>query len=34
MDIIETNEYFGSWQPGTGETLARHLDELHAHVSG
>ena len=34
MDIIETNEYFGSWQPGTVEALARHLDELHATFSG
>jgi beta-galactosidase len=29
MDFIETNEYFGSWHPGTTETLSRHLDELH-----
>ena len=34
MDIIETNEYFGSWQPGTVEALARHLDELHTTFSG
>jgi beta-galactosidase len=29
MDFIETNEYFGSWQTGTTESLSRHLDELH-----
>jgi beta-glucuronidase len=34
MDIIETNEYFGSWQPGTAETLSRHLDELRATFPG
>jgi beta-galactosidase/beta-glucuronidase len=34
MDVIETNEYFGSWQPGTPEALARHLDELHATFPG
>jgi beta-glucuronidase len=30
MDFIETNEYYGSWAPGTAEDAARHLDELHA----
>ena len=30
MDIIETNEYFGSWQQGDAESAARHLDDLHA----
>jgi beta-galactosidase len=30
MDFIETNEYFGSWAPGSAETLADHLDRLHA----
>lgn len=30
MDIIEANEYFGTWQPGTAEDLAKHLDALHA----
>jgi beta-galactosidase len=30
MDFIETNEYFGSWAPGTPEAVAKHLDDLHA----
>jgi beta-galactosidase len=30
MDFIETNEYFGSWAPGSAEELAKHLDRLHA----
>ena len=30
MDIIETNEYYGTWAPGTPEDVARHLDALHA----
>ena len=34
MDIIETNEYFGSWQPGNAEDAARHLDDLHAAFPG
>lgn len=34
MDIIETNEYFGSWHPGTPESLAQHLDALHATFPG
>jgi beta-glucuronidase len=34
MDIIETNEYFGSWQAGTAEDAARHLDDLHAAFPG
>jgi beta-galactosidase len=34
MDFIETNEYFGSWQPGTAENAAKHLDELHATFPG
>jgi beta-galactosidase len=29
MDFIETNEYFGSWAPGSPEAVARHLDDLH-----
>src|SRR3989442_251055 len=29
MDFIETNEYYGSWYPGTAEDVARHLDEIH-----
>jgi beta-glucuronidase len=34
MDIIEVNEYFGTWYPGTLEALAKHLDELHAAFPG
>lgn len=34
MDIIEANEYFGTWAPGNAESLARHLDELHATFPG
>jgi beta-galactosidase len=30
MDFIETNEYFGSWAPGSPEAVAKHLDDLHA----
>jgi beta-glucuronidase len=30
MDFIETNEYYGTWAPGTAEDAAHHLDELHA----
>ncbi len=34
MDFIETNEYYGSWYPGRGEDVARHLDEIHAAFPG
>src|SRR5216684_3528491 len=34
MDFIETNEYFGTWFPGTPEALAKHLDDLHAAFPG
>jgi beta-galactosidase len=34
MDIIEANEYFGTWAPGTIEDLAQHLDTLHATFPG
>ncbi|MGA8068941.1 MAG: glycoside hydrolase family 2 TIM barrel-domain containing protein [Terriglobales bacterium] len=34
MDFIETNEYFGSWEPGSPEDLARHLEDLHAAFPG
>jgi beta-galactosidase len=34
MDFIETNEYYGSWYPGTAEDVARHLDEVHAAFPG
>ena len=30
MDFIETNEYFGSWEQGPPEAVAKHLDNLHA----
>ncbi len=30
MDFIETNEYFGTWVPGSPEAVAKHLDDLHA----
>jgi beta-glucuronidase len=29
MDFIETNEYFGSWAPGSPVEVAKHLDKLH-----
>ena len=34
MDFIETNEYFGSWAPGTPAQVAKHLDKLHAAFPG
>jgi len=34
MDIIEVNDYFGTWYPGTLEALAKHLDDLHAAFPG
>jgi beta-galactosidase len=34
MDFIETNEYFGTWAPGSPETVAKHLDDLHAAFPG
>ncbi len=34
MDIIEVNEYFGTWYPGTLEALAKHLDDLHVAFPG
>jgi beta-glucuronidase len=34
MDFIETNEYFGSWAPGTPVEVAKHLDRLHAAFPG
>jgi beta-glucuronidase len=30
MDFIETNEYFGSWAPGSADEVGKHLDRLHA----
>jgi beta-galactosidase len=29
MDIIEANEYFGTWEPGTAQDAGQHLDRLH-----
>ena len=34
MDFIETNEYFGSWAPGSPEAVAKHLERLHAAFPG
>ena len=34
MDFIETNEYFGTWVPGSPEAVAKHLDDLHAAFPG
>ena len=34
MDFIETNEYYGSWAPGTSDDVMRHLDEIHAAFPG
>jgi beta-galactosidase len=34
MDFIETNEYFGSWSPGSPAAVAKHLDDLHAAFLG
>jgi beta-galactosidase len=34
MDFIETNEYFGSWAPGSAVEVAKHLDDLHRAFPG
>ncbi|MEY2412417.1 MAG: beta-galactosidase [Acidobacteriaceae bacterium] len=34
MDFIETNEYFGTWAPGSAEDAARHFDQLHVAFPG
>jgi len=34
MDIVEVNEYFGTWDPGTVEALLKHLDGIHAAFPG
>jgi len=34
MDIIETNEYYGTWAPGTVADAARHFDDLHRAFPG
>jgi beta-galactosidase len=30
MDLIEMNEYVGTWSPGNLETMSKHLDAVHA----
>ncbi len=34
MDFIETNEYFGSWAPGSPAAVAKHLERLQAAFPG
>jgi beta-glucuronidase len=34
MDFIETNEYFGTWAPGTPLEVGKHLDKIHAAFPG
>jgi beta-glucuronidase len=34
MDIIEVNEYFGTWDAGNLEALSKHLDNLRAAFPG
>src|SRR5882672_556683 len=34
MDIVEVNEYFGTWVPQSPEALALHLESLHAAFPG
>src|SRR5580704_3087779 len=34
MDVIEANEYYGSWQTGSPETMAQNLDNIHAAFPG
>lgn len=34
MDFIETNEYFGTWAPGTPLEVAKHLDKIHSAFPG
>ena len=34
MDIVEVNEYFGTWVAGTLEELTKHLDDVHAAFPG
>jgi beta-galactosidase len=34
MDIIETNEYFGSWAAGAPAEVGKHLDKIHAAFPG
>jgi beta-galactosidase len=34
MDVIEANEYYGSWQPGSPESVAQNLDDIHAAFPG
>jgi len=34
MDLIEMNEYVGTWSPGNLETVSRYLDAVHAAFPG
>lgn len=34
MDFVETNEYFGTWEPGTAADAATHFDSIHAAFPG
>lgn len=34
MDFVECNEYFGSWQKGDPDALAKSLDQIHAEIPG
>ena len=34
MDFVECNEYFGSWQTGGPDALAKSLDQIHAEIPG
>jgi len=34
MDFIEMNEYVGTWSPGNLESIAKHLDAVHAAFPG
>jgi beta-glucuronidase len=34
MDLIEANEYFGTWAPGSAADAARYLDEIHTAFPG
>jgi beta-glucuronidase len=34
MDLIEMNEYVGTWSPGNLETVAKYLDAVHAAFPG
>jgi beta-glucuronidase len=34
MDLVEMNEYVGTWSPGNLETVSRYLDAVHAAFPG